>query len=114
MFSALQPQETRGLCRRLSITEQLVADLGVPFDCAPFPYAPPRRKLLLVERGMEQSMSSPQLTPDQIAEVASLVAVYINAQREKALPLAVPLSPAQRASMDGFFRSVVSQLVHTA
>ena len=48
-------------------------------------------------------MSSPQLTPDQIAEISSLVANYIRVQREKALPLALPLSPAQRASMDGFF-----------
>jgi hypothetical protein len=48
-------------------------------------------------------LSSPQLTPDQIAEISSLVAGYIRAQREKALPLALPLSPAQRASMDGFF-----------
>lgn len=48
-------------------------------------------------------MASPQLTPDQIAEVSSLVANYIKAQREKALPLALPLSPTQRASMDGFF-----------
>jgi hypothetical protein len=45
----------------------------------------------------------PRLTPDQIAEVSSLVAGYITAQREEALPLAVPLSPAQRASLDGFF-----------
>jgi len=48
-------------------------------------------------------MASPQLTPELIAEVSSLVAGYITAQREKALPLAVPLSPAQRASMEGFF-----------
>ena len=48
-------------------------------------------------------MPSPQLTPDQITEVSNLVAGYITAQREKALPLAVPLSPAQRASLDGFF-----------
>ncbi len=48
-------------------------------------------------------MSSPQLTPEQIAEVSSLVAGYITAQREEALPLAVPLSPEQRASLDGFF-----------
>jgi hypothetical protein len=48
-------------------------------------------------------MASPQLTPDQIAELSNLVAGYITAQREKALPLAVPLSPAQRASMEGFF-----------
>jgi hypothetical protein len=48
-------------------------------------------------------MPSPPLTADQVAEVSSLVAVYIKAQREKALPLAIPLSPVQRASMDGFF-----------
>jgi hypothetical protein len=48
-------------------------------------------------------MPSPQLPPDQIAEVSSLVAAYITAQREKVLPLAVPLSPAQRASLEGFF-----------
>lgn len=48
-------------------------------------------------------MASPQLTADQIAEVSSLVANYIRAQREKDLSCAVPLSPAQHASMDGFF-----------
>jgi hypothetical protein len=48
-------------------------------------------------------MGTPQLTPDQIAQVSDLVAGYITAQRENALPLAVPLSPAQRASLDGFF-----------
>ncbi len=48
-------------------------------------------------------MAVPQLSPELIAEVSSLVAAYIKAQREKALPFAVPLSPAQRASMDGFF-----------
>jgi hypothetical protein len=48
-------------------------------------------------------MTSPELTPDQIAELSSLVAEYITVQREKALPLALPLSLAQRASMDGFF-----------
>ena len=48
-------------------------------------------------------MPTPQLTSDQIAQVSDLVAGYIAAQREKALPLAVPLSPALRASLDGFF-----------
>ncbi len=48
-------------------------------------------------------MPSPQLTEDQIAEVSSLIAVYIKAQREKVLPFAVPMSPEQRASMVGFF-----------
>jgi hypothetical protein len=33
-------------------------------------------------------MPSPQLTPELIAEVSGLVAAYITAQREKALPLA--------------------------
>jgi hypothetical protein len=41
-------------------------------------------------------MATPQLTPDQIAQVSGLVAGYITDQREKALPFAVPLSPAQR------------------
>jgi hypothetical protein len=40
-------------------------------------------------------IGSPQLTTDQIDELSSLVANYIKAQREKALPLALPLSPAQ-------------------
>jgi hypothetical protein len=48
-------------------------------------------------------MVTPPLTPELIAEVSGLVAGYITAQREDALPLAVPLSPAQRASLDGFF-----------
>jgi hypothetical protein len=48
-------------------------------------------------------MRFPQLTPELIDEVSSLVAGYIPAQREEALPLAVPLSPEQRTSMDGFF-----------
>jgi len=39
-------------------------------------------------------MGTPQLTPDQIAEVSALVAEYITEQREKALPHAVPPSPA--------------------
>jgi hypothetical protein len=43
------------------------------------------------------------LTPEQIAQVSGLVAGYITDQREKALPLAILLSPAQRTSMDGFF-----------
>ena len=48
-------------------------------------------------------MPSPQLTPDEIADISGLVSGYITAQREMALPLAVPLSPEQMASMDGFF-----------
>ncbi len=52
-------------------------------------------------------MPFPQLTADQVADISGLVAGYIRAQREKALPLALPLSPAQRASMDGFFLTQV-------
>lgn len=52
-------------------------------------------------------MAIPQLTADQISEVSSLVAGYITDQRERAFPLAVPLSPEQRASMEGFFLSQV-------
>jgi hypothetical protein len=52
-------------------------------------------------------MASPQLTPEQIAQVSGLVAEYIASQREKALPSAVPLSPTQRASMDGLFQPQV-------
>ena len=48
-------------------------------------------------------MGIPQLSPELIAEVSNLVAGYITAQREKALQYAVPMSPAQRASLDGFF-----------
>jgi hypothetical protein len=48
-------------------------------------------------------MVFPQLSTHQSAKVSGLVAEYIIAQREKALPYAVPLSPEQRASMDGFF-----------
>jgi hypothetical protein len=48
-------------------------------------------------------MASPQLTPELIAEVSGLVCGYITAQREKALPLAVSLSPEQRATVEGFF-----------
>ena len=48
-------------------------------------------------------MTSPQLSPEQITQVSGLVAEYITDQREKASPYAVPLSPEQRASLDGFF-----------
>jgi hypothetical protein len=48
-------------------------------------------------------MSTPQLSPEQVTQVSDLVAGYITDQREKALPYAVPLSPEQRASLDGFF-----------
>jgi len=48
-------------------------------------------------------MASPQLPPEQIVQVSALVAEFITTQRDKALPPALPLSPEQRAAMDGFF-----------
>ncbi len=44
-------------------------------------------------------VSSLQLTPEQITQISGVVAGYINEQRKDALPSAIPLSPAQRASM---------------
>jgi hypothetical protein len=44
-------------------------------------------------------MSSPHLSPEQVAQISSLVVGYITAQREKALPNAVPMSLEQRASL---------------
>lgn len=48
-------------------------------------------------------MATPELSPEQVTQVSDLVAGYITDQRVKASPLAVPLSPEQRASLDGFF-----------
>jgi len=48
-------------------------------------------------------MATPQLTPDQIAQVKGLVAQYIAAQREGYGPRAIPLSVQQKAAMKGFF-----------
>jgi hypothetical protein len=48
-------------------------------------------------------MPVPSLTEEQIGQVAGFVADYISAQRQKALPHALPLKPAQSASMRGFF-----------
>jgi hypothetical protein len=48
-------------------------------------------------------MATPQLTPDQIAQVKGLVAQYIAAQREGYGPRAIPLSVQQKATMNGFF-----------
>lgn len=48
-------------------------------------------------------MATPQLTPEQIAQLSGLVAEYISAQRQKFSPLAAPLAAAQRAAMKGFF-----------
>ncbi|MGO8796045.1 MAG: hypothetical protein ACLQLC_14575 [Candidatus Sulfotelmatobacter sp.] len=45
----------------------------------------------------------PRLAPDQIAEVAALVAKYIAAQRNKYALRAVPLSAQQKTAMADFF-----------
>ena len=46
----------------------------------------------------------PQLTPEQIAQVSSLVAQYITTQRERYAPQAIPLTAEQMAVMAGFFQ----------
>ena len=48
-------------------------------------------------------MPTPQLTPDQIAQVSGLVAQYISMQQETYGHRAVRLSAQQRAAMWGFF-----------
>ncbi len=48
-------------------------------------------------------MTTPKLTPDQVAQVFELVAGYISAQRRKYAPRAVPLSAQQRAPLEPFF-----------
>lgn len=48
-------------------------------------------------------MPLPPLTPDQIAQVSGLVAVYITNQRAKYAPRTIPLSAGQKAAFDGFF-----------
>jgi hypothetical protein len=48
-------------------------------------------------------MATPELTPDQIAQVSGLVSQYISTQREKYAPRAVPLSAQQRAAVAAFF-----------
>ena len=45
----------------------------------------------------------PQLTAEQISQVAGLVAQYINGQRTRYAPRAVPLSGQQKDAMGGFF-----------
>ena len=48
-------------------------------------------------------MASPQLSPEQTAQVSGLVAQFIASQRLGFLPQAGPLTAAQRAAMNGFF-----------
>ena len=45
----------------------------------------------------------PNLTPEQIAQVSTLVAQYITTQRDKYAPRAIPLSAQQKTEMAGFF-----------
>jgi hypothetical protein len=47
-------------------------------------------------------MSSPPLTPDQVAHISIRGAGYTTDQRQKAFPNAVPLSLEQRAPLEGF------------
>lgn len=48
-------------------------------------------------------MPTPKLTPEQIAQVSSLVADYIASRRQKYAPRAVPLTSQQRAAVAAFF-----------
>src|SRR5580658_7392350 len=48
-------------------------------------------------------MPTPQLAPDQIAQVSGLVSQYISTQREKYATRAIPLSAPQKAAMNGWF-----------
>jgi hypothetical protein len=48
-------------------------------------------------------MPTPQLTPEQVAQVSGLVFQYITAQRQKYSSRAIPLSPQQKTAMSGFF-----------
>ncbi len=48
-------------------------------------------------------MATPELTPDQTAQVSELVAEYISAQRGKYAARAVPVSAQQRAPLEAFF-----------
>ena len=52
-------------------------------------------------------MTTPQLTPEQIAQVSGLVFQYITAQRQKYGSRAIPLSAQQKAAMTGFFSAQV-------
>jgi hypothetical protein len=48
-------------------------------------------------------MATPQLPPEQFAHVSGLVSEYISAHQVRAKPHALPMNPAQRATMEGFF-----------
>jgi hypothetical protein len=52
-------------------------------------------------------VATPQLTPDQIAQVKGLVAQYISTQREKYAPRAIPLSVRQKTALKGFLSAEV-------
>ena len=57
-------------------------------------------------------MGIPQLTSQQIAQIAGFVSQYITAQRVKFLGQCVPLTREQRAAMDGFFSTELLDGVH--
>jgi len=48
-------------------------------------------------------MATPELKPDQIAQVSELVCQYITAQRGKYAERAVPLSAQQEVPLEPFF-----------
>jgi hypothetical protein len=48
-------------------------------------------------------MGTPQLTVQQIAQVSALVSEYIFAQRNEYVRQCPPLTPEQKATMEGFF-----------
>src|SRR5580700_7172423 len=52
---------------------------------------------------MRLQMTTPQLTPEQVAQVSGLVFQYITAQRQKYCSRAIPLSAQRKAAMAGFF-----------
>jgi hypothetical protein len=52
-------------------------------------------------------MATPNLTPEEVAQVSGLVSQYITAQRERYRPQAVPLTASQRTMMSGFFAAEI-------
>jgi hypothetical protein len=47
-------------------------------------------------------MASPQLTPEQVQQLAAAVAQYITTQREAFLPTSFPLTVEQHLALEGF------------
>jgi hypothetical protein len=47
--------------------------------------------------------ATPQLTPDQVAQVSGLVSEYITNQRERYASRAILLTAARKTALNGFF-----------